>query len=135
MGLIAYAHDEWWAWWPMCMMDNDFENWGILLYERQTLVVVESLLWLKTKLIGNLSHDYWNKLWGKVSLKIISSISSIIKYYIKFFCTAPRWFGKNKCKNKCKCIFGELKKGDFFTPSLPYGPMSPSQQFFFGRHP
>ena len=29
-------------------------------------------------------------------------------------------------------IFGELKKGDFFLPpSLPFGPMSPSQQFFF----
>ena len=28
-------------------------------------------------------------------------------------------------------LFDELKKGDFFPPSLPYGPMSPSQQFFF----
>ena len=29
-------------------------------------------------------------------------------------------------------LFDELKKGDFFLPpSLLYGPMSPSQQFFF----
>ena len=28
-------------------------------------------------------------------------------------------------------LFGELKKGDFLSPSPLYGPMSPSQQFFF----
>ena len=27
-------------------------------------------------------------------------------------------------------LFCELKKGDLFTPSPLYGPMSPSQQFF-----
>ena len=30
-------------------------------------------------------------------------------------------------------LFDELKKGDFFTPSPLYGPMSPSQQFFFWK--
>ena len=32
-------------------------------------------------------------------------------------------------------LFNELKKGIFLPSSLPYGPMSPFQQFFFWRHP
>ena len=40
------------------------------------------------------------------------------------------------CLNKNKSLFWWTKKGGFILPpSLLYGPMSPSQQFFLWRHP
>ena len=77
MGLIAYAHDEWWAWLPMCMMINDSENWGILLYETQTVVIVVAFVTEKSETLL--------AAWHSMSYPLLYNWLDIFWYNLRFF--------------------------------------------------